>query len=107
MEISVLDGPFPNSDVNRINIEHPFRIRVDRYVRDTFASIFPASISGVVLDLGVGNMIILEKFSIDSIRKAFAELEEMAPSLELDTVKVEGEDKYVDREYAFEAITSK
>ena len=52
----------------------------------------------------VGNKVILERFSIDSIRKAFAELEEMAPSLELDTVKVEGEDKYVDREYALRKI---
>jgi len=52
----------------------------------------------------VGNRIVLEKFSIDSIRKAFAELEEIAPSLELDTVKVEGEDKYVDREYALRKI---
>jgi len=51
-----------------------------------------------------GNKVILEKFSIDSIQKAFAELEEIAPSLELDTVKVEGEDKYVDREYAFRKI---
>jgi len=51
-----------------------------------------------------GNKVILEKFSIDSIQKAFAELEEIAPSLELDTVKVEGEDKYVDREYALRKI---
>jgi hypothetical protein len=48
----------------------------------------------------VGNKIILEKFSVEAVHKAFAELEEIAPSLELDTVKVEGEDKYVDREYA-------
>lgn len=52
----------------------------------------------------VGNKIMLEKFSIDLIRKAFVELEEIAPSLELDTVKVEGEDKYVDREYALHKI---
>jgi len=52
----------------------------------------------------VGNKVILEKFSIDSIQKAFAELGEIAPSLELDTVKVEGEDKYVDREYALRKI---
>jgi AbrB family looped-hinge helix DNA binding protein len=52
----------------------------------------------------VGNRIILEKFSMEAIHKAFAELEEMAPSLELDTVKVEGEDKYVDREYALRKI---
>jgi len=52
----------------------------------------------------VGNRILLERFSIDSIRKAFAELEEIVPSLELDTVKVEGEDKYVDREYALHKI---
>ena len=52
----------------------------------------------------VGNKVILERFSIDSIHKAFAELEEMAPSLELDTVKVEGEDKYIDREYALRKI---
>jgi AbrB family looped-hinge helix DNA binding protein len=52
----------------------------------------------------VGNRIILEKFSMEAIHKAFAELEEMAPSLELDTVKVEGEDKYIDREYALRKI---
>lgn len=52
----------------------------------------------------VGSKVILERFSIDSAQKAFAELEEIAPSLELDTVKTEGEDKYVDREYAFRKI---
>lgn len=52
----------------------------------------------------VGNKIVLERFSIDSIRKAFEELEEIAPSLELDTVKIEGEDKYIDREYALRKI---
>jgi len=52
----------------------------------------------------VGNRVILEKFSIESIEKAFAELEEVAPSLELDTVKVEGEDKYIDSEYALRKI---
>ena len=52
----------------------------------------------------VGNKVILERFSIESIQRAFAELEEVAPSLELDTVKVEGEDKYVDREYALRKI---
>ncbi len=52
----------------------------------------------------VGNRIILEKFSMEAIHKAFAELEEIVPSLELDTVKVEGEDKYVDREYALRKI---
>jgi len=52
----------------------------------------------------VGNKIILERFSIESIHRAFAELEEIIPSLEVDTVKVEGEDKYVDREYALRKI---
>jgi len=52
----------------------------------------------------VGSRIILEKFSMENIRKAFAELEEIAPSLELDTVKVEEGDKYVDREYALRKI---
>jgi len=52
----------------------------------------------------VGNKVILERFSIESIQRAFAELDEVAPSLELDTVKVEGEDKYVDREYALRKI---
>jgi|YelNatPaOPRAMG01_1025707.scaffolds.fasta_scaffold171929_1 AbrB family looped-hinge helix DNA binding protein len=52
----------------------------------------------------VGDKVILEKFSVEAIHKAFAELEEIAPSLELDTVKVEGEDKYVDREYALRKI---
>ena len=52
----------------------------------------------------VGNKVILERFSIESIQKAFADLEEIAPSLEVDTVKVEGEDKYVDSEYALRKI---
>ena len=52
----------------------------------------------------IGNRIILEKFSLDSIHKAFAELEELAPSLDLDTVEIEGEDKYIDREYALRKI---
>jgi AbrB family looped-hinge helix DNA binding protein len=52
----------------------------------------------------VGNKIILEKFSLDSIYRAFAELEETAPSLDIDTVKIEGEDKYIDREYALRKI---
>jgi len=52
----------------------------------------------------VGNKIILEKFSLNSIHKAFAELEETVPSLDLDTVKIEGEDKYIDREYALRKI---
>ena len=52
----------------------------------------------------VGNKVILERFSIESIQRAFADLEEIAPSLELDTVKVEGEDKYVDSEYALRKI---
>ena len=52
----------------------------------------------------IGNRIILEKFSLDSIHKAFAELEELTPSLDLDTVEIEGEDKYIDREYALRKI---
>ena len=52
----------------------------------------------------VGNKVILERFSMESIQRAFSDLEEIAPSLELDTVKVEGEDKYVDSEYALRKI---
>jgi AbrB family looped-hinge helix DNA binding protein len=52
----------------------------------------------------VGDRIILRKFSVEDVHKAFSELEEIAPSLELDTVKVEGEDKYVDKEYALRKI---
>ena len=52
----------------------------------------------------VGNRIVLEKFSRDSIRKAFGELEELTPSLDLDTEEFEGEDKYFDREYALRKI---
>ena len=52
----------------------------------------------------IGNKVILERFSIESIQKAFADLEEIIPSLEVDTVKVEGEDKYVDSEYALRKI---
>jgi len=52
----------------------------------------------------VGNKIVLERFSPTVIREAFEELEEIAPSIELDAVKVEGEDRYVDREYALRKI---
>jgi len=52
----------------------------------------------------VRNKVILEKFSVESIERAFAELEKAASSLELDTVKVEGEDKYVNSEYALRKI---
>jgi len=52
----------------------------------------------------VGNKVILERFSIESIQKAFADLDEIAPSLEVDAVEVEGEDKYVDSEYALRKI---
>jgi len=52
----------------------------------------------------IGNRVMLEKFSIDLIQKAFAELEEIAPSLEEDTVEVKGEDKHVDRKYALRKI---
>jgi len=52
----------------------------------------------------VGDRVILERFSVESIQRAFADLEEIAPSLELDTVEVEGEDKYVDSEYALRKI---
>ncbi|MEM3694259.1 MAG: AbrB/MazE/SpoVT family DNA-binding domain-containing protein [Candidatus Bathyarchaeia archaeon] len=52
----------------------------------------------------VGSRVILEKFSMDSAKKAFEELEEIAPSLELDTVKVEGGEKYIDREDALRKI---
>ena len=45
--------------------------------------------------------VILEKFSPDSISKAFVELEAIVPSLDLDSVEIEGEDKYLDREYAY------
>ena len=37
----------------------------------------------------VGNKVTLEKFSIESIQRAFVELEEIAPSLEVDTMEVE------------------
>jgi len=52
----------------------------------------------------VGNKVILEKFSIDSIYKALAELDDGAPSLELDAVEVKGEDKYVEGKYALRKI---
>jgi bifunctional DNA-binding transcriptional regulator/antitoxin component of YhaV-PrlF toxin-antitoxin module len=47
----------------------------------------------------IGNKVVLENYSGEAIRKAFAELGDIAPSLEVDTVNVEGEDEYVDREY--------
>ena len=52
----------------------------------------------------VGNRVILERFSVEAVSKAFAELEEIAPSLEFDAEEVEGEDEYVDREYALRKI---
>jgi len=52
----------------------------------------------------IGSRIVLEKFSLDSIHKAFGELEELAPSLDLDIEEFEGEGKYVDREYALRKI---
>lgn len=52
----------------------------------------------------VGDKVILERFSIDSIYDAFEELEEIAPTLEFDTVEAKGDDKYVDREYALRKI---
>ncbi|MEM2742139.1 MAG: AbrB/MazE/SpoVT family DNA-binding domain-containing protein [Nitrososphaeria archaeon] len=52
----------------------------------------------------VGNRIVLERFFINSIKNIFEELEEIVPSIELDTVKVEEEDKYVDREYVLRKI---
>lgn len=52
----------------------------------------------------VGRKIILERFSIEEIRKTFEELEKIAPGLDLDTVEVSGGDKYIDREYALRKI---
>jgi len=52
----------------------------------------------------VGNRVILERLSVDRVQEAFSRLEEIAPSLDLDVVEVEGEDKYVDREYALRKI---
>ena len=52
----------------------------------------------------IGSRIILERFSLESISKAFIELEEAAPSLDIDTVKVEGEDKYIDKKCALRKI---
>jgi transcriptional pleiotropic regulator of transition state genes len=51
-----------------------------------------------------GEKIILERFSPDSIYKAFNELEEIAPDLDLDRVSVEMEDKYFDKKYALRKI---
>jgi hypothetical protein len=52
----------------------------------------------------IGNKVVLEKYSAEAIRKAFAELEEIALSLEVNTVDVEGEDESIDREYALRKI---
>lgn len=52
----------------------------------------------------VGEKIVLEKFSSDFIYRAFNDLEEIAPSLDFDSVSVELEDKYLDREYALRKI---
>jgi len=52
----------------------------------------------------VGNRVILERLSVDRVQEAFSRLEEIAPSLDLDVVEVEEEDKYVDREYALRKI---
>ena len=52
----------------------------------------------------VGDRIILEKFSRDSIRRAFVELEELAPSLDADVEEFEDEYGYFDGEYALRKI---
>ena len=52
----------------------------------------------------VGNRIVLEKFSRDSIRRAFVELEELAPNLDLDIEEYEDEYGYFDGEYVFRKI---
>jgi len=52
----------------------------------------------------VGSRIAIERFSESRIQEAFSRLEDIAPSLDLDVVDVEGEDKYVDREYALRKI---
>jgi AbrB family looped-hinge helix DNA binding protein len=56
-----------------------------------------------MLCIVVGNRIILERFSVEAISKAFSELEEIAPSLEFDR-ESEEKDKYFDREYALRKI---
>jgi len=52
----------------------------------------------------VGDRIILEKFSRDSIRRAFVELEKLAPSLDADAEEFEDEYGYFDGEYALRKI---
>ena len=52
----------------------------------------------------VGNRVILERLSVERVHEAFSRLEELAPSLDLDVVEVEGEDRYIDREYALRKI---
>jgi len=52
----------------------------------------------------IGRKVILERLSVDRVQEAFSRLEDTAPSLDLDIVEVEGEDKYVDREYALRKI---
>ena len=52
----------------------------------------------------VGDRIVLEKFSRDSIRRAFVELEELAPSLDADVEEFEDEYGYFDGEYALRKI---
>jgi hypothetical protein len=57
-----------------------------------------------MLCIVVGNRIILERFSVEIVSKAFSELEEIAPSLEFDREEAEEKDKYFDREYALRKI---
>lgn len=52
----------------------------------------------------VGSKVVLESFSLDEIERAFRRLSELVPSLDADTVEVEGEDKYIDEEYALRKI---
>lgn len=52
----------------------------------------------------IGGKIVFEKFSVERLEEAFARLVEIAPSLDTDRVKISGEDKYVDREYALRKI---
>ncbi len=89
-----------------INME--IKVKVDKQGRMVLPKYARSALGidgeGEVVCRVVGDKVVLEKFSVDSIYKAFDELKEIVPSLELDKVKVEGEDKYVDKEYALRKI---
>lgn len=86
----------------------PFTVKVDRQGRTVLSKEVRRALeieggSELVCRV-VGSKITLEHFSAERIHEAFDRLDDIAPSLDLDSVETVGEDMYVDREYAFRKI---